>query len=131
MSIFVYCLTLLASIGWEVNDDQAGDVTGRWKDIGVRSFLWSLSTVAATELFYVPWFVALALQLAVFVLLFDYLVAYYLIRKGTVQVKGAHWFSYLSKKKWTDQLQAWANPWARLVVKLAVFVAALWWFVTY
>lgn len=128
LAVALYIVTLVVAVAWEVRDDRDGDVEwyDRLKDLLFRALWWSASICYAEFYFGKPLLPSAAMVAASFVLFFDYLMAYYLIKRRIVY---GHWFSYLSKKKWTDQIQAHFNPWVRLLLKIVVFACAVMWFV--
>lgn len=58
-------------------------------------------------------------------LIFDYLVAYLLIRNGVIV---GHWFTYNGKIAWFDRLVSGVNPWVMFLVRVIIFAISLWWF---
>lgn len=123
-----YLMTLVAPVAREVWDDAHGDaeVSNRFLDLFFRTFLMFVSVLYASFAFDKPWQASAPLSVAFFLATFDYVVAYYLIRNKVVV---GHWFSYLSLKKWTDEVQALIPAWARFILKLAALACAIMWFV--
>ena len=116
---------MIATI-WEVWNDRHGD-TNKSEDVVLRC-IWFIVEAATLRLFtHKPFFTCLLLSSAVFFLLFDYLVCYFLIRNKVIEVPGAHWFSYMGKSGVVDNLKFWRdmNPWLKLLVRMGYFGLAL------
>jgi hypothetical protein len=114
---------------WESMNDDKGDFNARF-DIWLRGLLMVLVAtlnVAMNELTITFFLRSLNMSLAIFFLLFDYTIAFLLIKNKIVEVKGAFWFTYLSKVKQVDKLKAWAGLDAitRLMIRLAYFTLSL------
>lgn len=126
MKVTIYMLLLVAAIVWECLDDINGDtIKSNKKDVLMRSgfflgailysWIWMGNALLPSAL----------MPFAVFFAFFDYLVAYILIRRGVVEVPGAHWFSYLSGKKMFDQWLALIPPAGRIALRVVILAVTI------
>lgn len=119
---------MIATI-WEVYNDRRGD-KNKGFDVLIRMILFTLEAYILHLIFDKSVLVSLVIPFAVFFLTFDYVIAYVLIKNGTVEPPRGekyHWFSYKSKSGVIDSLLIWGvmNPWLKLGVRLVVFIAAV------
>src|SRR5688572_21076350 len=114
---------------WEIMNDKRGDFNTKF-DTWFRALLMAIvATIntAMNELTFRYFLKSLNMSFAIFFLLFDYTIAFLLIKNKIVELKGAYWFTYLSKLKKVDTWQPWQSldPWTRLMIRAAYFVLAL------
>lgn len=124
---YLLIITLLLPTAWELWDDRKGDLN-KGMDLFLRSAI-SLA-VSAIISHWFPIADSVALCLALHFLIFDYAIAWWLIRNGTIEEpRGAKydWWSYTAKKGWMDNVEFWnrLNPWWKLAVRVVVFGGAL------
>lgn len=111
---------MIATI-WELWNDRKGDFN-KMLDVIIRIALLALEAVAAHLQLQKPYLVALNLSAAIFFFFFDYLIAFILIRNGTLEPpRGVkyHWFTYVAKDGVVDNVPHWknANPWLKLAIR--------------
>lgn len=113
---------------WEVVDDLRGDENKSF-DVFVRVFLCVVAGGLVTVILRKGMWVFIAatnLSLAMHFLLFDYVLAFMLIKNGTLEPpRGTtyHWFTYTAKKGFVDNIPWWraANPWLKLAIRCTWF----------
>lgn len=115
---------------WEVFNDRKGDFNKSF-DVLFRIVTMLLASWTVSENFGFNFFASLNLSLAIFFLFFDYVIAYVLIRNGTLEPpKGVkyHWFTYQAKSGVIDNLKFWKSlkPAIKLGIRIAYFTGALW-----
>ncbi len=138
-------LFMLIPLAWElVNDRDGEDEFQKRQDVTVRG-LWAL--FAGILAVFAHWpilrngdaFVELRhdglillsaaiLSAAYHFLLFDYLIAFILKKRGVIHYSGQFgWFSYLGEKSVIDNLPLWRQlpAWFRAMIRITVFEAAL------
>ena len=114
---------------WEVWNDAAGD-TDKKRDVYLRAILLVLEGVTLFAIFGWPIPLAWILSTSIHFLLFDYIIAYVLIKNGTLEPpRGVtyHWFTYTAKSGVVDNLKFWKNlnPWLKLLIRVGYFGLAL------
>lgn len=113
----------------EVINDRDGDLN-KGADVFVRLFFFAFEAWAVHFIFDKPAWAAFLLSTAIFFLFFDYVIAYVLIRNGTLEPpRGVkyHWFSYVAKEGVIDNLKFWKSlkPGIKLGIRIAYFVLSL------
>ena len=73
---------------------------------------------------------SLALSIAIHFAFFDYIIAYILIKNGTIEPpKGVeyHWFTYTGKSGVVDNIRLWRemDPWTKLMARLSLLTVAM------
>lgn len=122
-----YILTLLPLI-WEVYNDRNGDahisrglleLPSKKVDILVRVLIATIVALINFFVFDEALFKSVFLCVAVHFLLFDYIIAFILIKKGIIK---GHWFSYMGSKG-IDNYKSWKNvpPIIKLVIRITIF----------
>lgn len=120
-------LMLLIPTLWELYEDRKGDFN-KTRDVVVRYALAIL--VGIIHFFWVtgkPVFDTVFLSMGINFLIFDYAIAYILIKSGKIEAPRGisyHWFFYLSHSPFDSLWYKW-HPWVRFAVRVAVFGAAL------
>ena len=114
---------------WESMNDKRGDFNNRF-EVWFRGLLMALVSavnVALNELTFIFFLRSVNMSFAIFFLLFDYTIAFLLIKNKIVELKGAFWFTYMSKVKKVDTWKPWQtlDPWTRFVIRFSYFSAAL------
>jgi len=121
-------LCLLVPTGWEVFNDRKGDFN-KIQDIFVRYGLGILAGVI--NFFWLtgkPVFDSLLLSMGIHFAIFDYAIAYILIKRGVIEPpRGVkyHWFDYLSTKNPFDNHWKFWNKWTRFSIRVAVLAVAI------
>lgn len=115
-SPFAHALGIILLFGpyvWECIDDKDGDLNKR-QDLYIRAAAMITVSVFNGVLNFKNIFIGIAssflLSWGIHFMLFDYTIAFILIKRQVVELKNIHWFSYLGK------LGAWDNwsPWRNL-----------------
>lgn len=115
-------LCLLPTL-WEIWNDRDGETKkDKTRDLLVSIVLYSVIALVNWKLSVTPVFKSLALSFGWRLLVFDYAIAYVLIRRGVIVGK---WWNYRGKTARWDRLISKANPWILLVVRALVFLSAL------
>jgi hypothetical protein len=119
---------MIATI-WEVWNDKEGDLN-KSADVAIRIGLISLEASLLVLLLHKPYIDCFLVSTSIFFLLFDYVVAYVLIKNGTLEPpRGTkyHWFRYTAKAGLFDKFSIWrrANPWMKFFIKLLCLAVAL------
>ena len=125
MKTTLIILFLIIPLLWELWNDRNGDPNKK-RDVFIRGMLIAWSGVMINLLTGVPAVVCIILGVGTFFLLFDYLVVV-VLKYNKIISETAHWFTYLGKKGYVDNLKWWGRlgPWWRLIVKLSVFLLSL------
>lgn len=120
-------INLIVPTGWEVLNDRRGD-TNKTQDIFVR---YGLGTLAAVINFFwitgKPVFDSLLLSMGIHFMIFDYIIAWWLIRTGKIEApRGVkyHWFSYVGRSPFDSLWTNW-NPKVRLVIRAVILATAI------
>lgn len=111
----------------EVWNDRNGDLH-KGADIIVRAALLIIEAFILHLNLHKPFIDSLILSTAFFFLLFDYLIAYVLIRNKVIEPRiGYTWFNYQAKSGVVDNIPFWKrlNPWVKLGVRVVVFITAI------
>jgi hypothetical protein len=125
-------LMLMVPTGWELANDANGD-KNKTRDVFVRVILMTLAGVL--NFFWVTGkavFDSIILSMGINFMVFDYAIAYWLIRQkakggpGIEPPKGTtyHWFSYLSGSPFDSLWRNW-NPWVRFTIRVVVLLTAI------
>ena len=135
MSNFIQIILKIASavsvaspVAWETRDDRKGD-KDKAKDAFTRSLMAVVSAFVNHVSGTVNFWIALNMSAAFFMMFFDYLVNYVLIRNETIEQttdKRRHWFTHIGEKGF-DGIKFWRNlgPWGRFYVRLGYFLVSL------
>jgi hypothetical protein len=121
-------LCKLVPTGWELINDRKGDFN-KVQDIFVRYGLGILAGVI--NFFWItgkPVFDSLLLSMGIHFAIFDYAIAYWLIRTGKIEPpRGVkyHWFDYLGNENPFDSLWNRWNKWVRFSIRVVVLAAAI------
>lgn len=119
---------MIATI-WEVWNDRKGDFN-KGEDVFIRIIYLCGEAIIIGIIFNKPFIDSLLVSTSFFFLVFDYAIAYVLIKNGTLEppknVK-YHWFSYQAKSGVFDNFKTWRNlsPWGKLGIKLGFFVVSM------
>ena len=119
---------MIATI-WEVYNDRKGDFNKLF-DVALRIGLISLEASLLVLLFHKPYIDCFLVSTSIFFLTFDYVVAYVLIKNGTLEPPRNvtyHWFAYTAKAGVFDNLKFWRNlnPYVKLAVKVSFFLLSI------
>lgn len=119
---------MIATI-YEVINDRFGD-KNKGFDVFIRMILFTLEAYILHLIFDKSVLVSLVIPFAVFFLVFDYWIAYVLIKNRIVEPpvgEKYHWFSYVAKKGWFDNLSFWRDtePGFKLGMRIGFFIAAI------
>lgn len=100
---------LLVPTGWEVFDDRHGDLN-KSEDVIWRVATGLVVALIASKLNLIRFIIAFNLSMAMHFLLFDYLIAYVLIKNGTLEPpRGVtyRWWTYVAKAGFVDNVPWW------------------------
>jgi hypothetical protein len=120
-------ISLFVPLAIELWNDRNGETAEeKVTDVAWRMVL---AVVAGIVNFYMidkPIFDSMFLALAIHWLLFDYLITWWLIKKGVIETHKS-WFEYLGKFSVMDNFRLWVQigPWGRFTAKAVVFIIAL------
>lgn len=110
---------------WEIWDDRNGETKkDKTRDFLIAVIMYSVIALANWWIFETHPLKSLALTFAFRLLVFDYAIAYVLIKRGVIV---GNWFSYTGKTARWDKLIARVNPWLRFAARVVLFAAVLWW----
>lgn len=120
LAILLLCAPLL----WECTDDLHGD-KNKSRDVIVR---WLIAVFIAVVIMVMGYFnmvhrhgfwPSFCLSLSIHFAIFDYIIAYLLIKNGVIDDEFNHWFTYMGKRGYTDNIKWWRNlnPWIKLFVR--------------
>ena len=139
----------LLPLAWELHNDRNGeDLEDKRNDVFIRGIIAAISgyliMLLVTHRFPGGLFAGIALAIGYHFLLFDYLIAIILHKRGVInyshywkyidELNGGYWvktkygwFHYLGEKGTIDNVSAWRrmNPWIRLMIRLIVFQITL------
>lgn len=129
MTELLSILTLCLPTVWEIYNDRHGDLN-KSSDVIWRIVIGLLAALAVSHLNLIRFVIAFNLSMAINFLLFDYLIAYILIRNGTLEPpKGVkyHWWSYIAKSGFVDNVPFWIklNLWVKLAIRVVYFGISL------
>ncbi len=113
---------------FEVYNDRHGDFDKK-TDILLRVLL-GVVCGGFNHTMGLQFLIAFNLSMAIFFLVFDYIIAYTLIKNGTLEPpRGVryHWFRYTAKDGFVDNVPNWkyANPWLKLGIRVLYFTGSL------
>ena len=119
---------MIATI-FEWFNDRKGDLN-KDEDVFVRLLLLWFEAFALHFIFGKPVWSCFLLSASVFFFVFDYWIAYTLIKNGTIEPpRGVkyHWFSYTGKSGVVDNVPFWKkmNPWAKFSIRLLTLITAI------
>lgn len=131
-------LVFFVAYAWEVSDDDHGDFNKK-KDVVTRAVIMFITAALnaalnGRRLSSALWLLGISINASVawFFLLFDYTIAWILIRNKIVELKGVSWFDYLGKVGQVDNWGPWRNLtqkrrlWIRVgyfVISMALYIA--------
>lgn len=133
MTLLIAILLLSSPTAWEIWNDRHGDLN-KVTDVAVR-----LTLMGVTALICDVWFSLIAslnLSIAIHFAFFDYIIAYILIKNGTIEPpRGVriHWFTYVGKSGVVDNFKFWRNMrcgW-RFAIRLTYLTVSLLIFLTH
>lgn len=104
-------ILLSVPTAWEIWNDRKGDLN-KSEDVFFRVLIIAVVSTVNVLLFDVPYFASLLLSLAIHFAFFDYIIAYILIKNGTIEPSRGiklHWFTYVAKSGVVDNLKFWRN----------------------
>ena len=129
VGIIISILFLFVPCIWECWNDRNGDLNKRI-DLFYRGCLALCAGILCHFFINVPFYKGAELSLAIHFLLFDYMIAYILIKRQVVEVAGTGWFEYLGYKGVVDNIRSWRGlaPAQRAAIRIVVFTASLLWF---
>jgi hypothetical protein len=110
-------------------NDREGDFN-KGADVFIRFIFFWFESYVLHFAFGKPAYICFILSTAIFFLVFDYWIAYTLIKNGTLEPpRGVkyHWFRYSAKKGFVDNISFWRNmnPWGRFAIRVGYFIIAL------
>lgn len=119
---------MIATI-WEVINDRHGDSNKQY-DIIARLILIWIEAALLHFIFHKPLVDSLLLSTAFFFSFFDYLIAYILIKNGTLEPPRGityYWFDYIAKVGPFDNFKYWKElkPRTKLFVRVVVLIGAI------
>lgn len=133
-SLIIGSILLFGPYLWEIGDDPLGDLNKR-RDVWIRGGIMGLVGLINTllnvrdNMVQALYFFALSVNasLAIFFLLFDYTIAWILIRNKIVGLKNLSWFDYLGKVGEVDNWEPWRklSGRARFWIRVAYFVVGV------
>lgn len=109
---------------WELYDDRKGDLNKK-KDVVFRAGTMIAAALVCACVLHQNFFTSLNLSVAIFFLLFDYIIV--IILNRNVYEKKVHWFTFLGTSSDIDKLSFWIKlgPWGRFGIRVAYFLIAL------
>lgn len=122
--IWAIRISLTAPLLWEIPDDAHGDLNKK-RDVVIRVMI----AVASAFLNWVfglsEIWSALLLSLAIHFLIFDYWIAYLLVKNKVI--RSQEWFNVIGKKGVWDNIGWWnaLGGWGKLAVRVIVFTMSL------
>lgn len=127
-------IILIIPTALELYNDRNGD-TDKSFDVVLRVLL-MLGAAAGCLALHFSFWLSLNLSVAIFFAFFDYIIAYILIKNGTLEPpRGVkyHWYSYTAKDGIVDNFKFWRKmkPGWKLTIRLAYFTASLLIFLTH
>lgn len=117
-------ILLSAPTCYELYNDRNGDLNKK-RDVIIRALLMVSFALLCWCLLHQNFFASLNLSVAIFFLLFDYIII--LILNRNVYEKKVHWFTFLGTSSAIDKLSFWVKlgPWGRFGIRVGYFVVAL------
>lgn len=109
---------------YELWNDAKGDLNKK-RDVIIRALLMVSAALLCWCLLHQNFFASLNLSVAIFFLLFDYLII--LILNHNVYEKKVHWFSHLGTSSAIDKLSFWVKlgPWGRFGIRVLYFIGSI------
>lgn len=128
MTLSILFLAMALPTVWELWNDRRGDLN-KFED-----GIWRVTIAAVASIIVkhsaLGFLAAFNLSMAIHFMFFDYIIAYILIKNGTLEPpRGVkyHWFSYTAKSGVIDNLKFWRNmnPWLKLGIRVAYFIISI------
>jgi hypothetical protein len=121
--------TLPLAYVWESYNDRDGDLNKKI-DVLWRGCLALFAGILNHVFNGVPYYIGTLLSVAIHFMFFDYTIVY-IMAKRKVIAGYVGWYEYLGKKGVVDNIPSWRNahPTTRLIIRIAVFVPSLTWFI--
>jgi len=126
IGIIIAVSSLFYPYVWECFNDRNGDPNKKI-DVLYRAALMLFAGILCHIFIGVMFYKGAILSGAIHFQLFDYTIAYILIKRKIIETPGATWYNTLGKKGTIDSLNIWKrfSPHARMIVRVCVSASAL------